>query len=856
MSWDTKGQACICTQRNKYGPFCQQLVSGDMPAFDTVCRMKHVARTVFERNFAMANTRPEGIVLLHQDYVKQMYEMMEDYDWREEGITMVKVECTPDGNFEPMQCVRDVLTWTDIACYCVDHNGTELIGTRMDIKDGKPNCGGEDQQMCPVGYPLHGADGNMLKCGANVDRCPKGYECTRGAYGQQHCCLTRKDMSADVGTCPYGQPQGTCTSAKPCPDGHMCKTDGNEEGDGVKKVNVQLLEQGQRSPVTMSVLLMQCVQARKSAAPMDVLTCTADGYWASEQCHKAFGLCWCVTPMGHFVSDTMTHGPASCDSLTEFDIVRADQLKVDPATVELDGLSQCEAEQKQAATVVQERHITMQMMTDKNGDNDMDDDWYDDDMMDDEYSVGTNTYERLRVILPDIPLDCQLAPMTGPCRGYFPKWFYNPKMGTCDMFVWGMCQGNKNRFDSPAECYNTLPVSPNHATGIYIPRCMSDGDYSHKQCHDRYCWCVDEMGHYLDGLTTRGSELTCTANECFGGKKPNITCVKACTKPVCPGNPEAMCKVDLCSDDCAVKFVAEEGAEVDCQECFGGKKPNITCVKACTKPVCPGNPEAMCKVDLCSDDCAVKFVAEDGAEVDCQGNKCEVFTFDDEESKEECAVSLGVCEAQTCNVLNARAAARLKGLTSNDTSLILPECDQKGRFKPKQCQGQMCMCVDEFGKTVGEPSDDSCEGDSILEKLAESGINPANVKIGDLYEGSIKVDVEIIESLDDPTGKVALASNALRQAVESGDLDIVVDGQSFALDPEETIVTPQTASQVAQEVTTTTDGTTSSTPTPADDDDSGLTDTEKIIIGSVCGAVGLLILIIICYVRNVICNPN
>ena len=48
--------------------------------------------------------------------------------------------------------------------------------------------------------------------------------------------------------------------------------------------------------------------------------------------------------------------------------------------------------------------------------------------------------------------------------------------------------------------------------------------------------------------------------------------------------------------------------------------PDVSCVKACTKQVCPGNPEAVCKVDLCSDDCAVTFVdLENGADVNCGG---------------------------------------------------------------------------------------------------------------------------------------------------------------------------------------------------------------------------------------------
>ncbi|GFS07973.1 papilin [Elysia marginata] len=203
--WGTDGYSCRCTLRGRYGPFCEQTISAEGPRFDTVCRKKNVARYVFEHQFAQHETKPQGMVLLYEDYISQMYEMVEDYDWTEEELTMVKYECTRDGGFQPMQCVRDVNTWQDIACYCVDENGSELIGTRKHVKEGRPRCGGDGERMCPAGYPLHGSDGDMLRCGENVDGCPRGYSCTRGAYGRQHCCLTKEgarnvcQLPVDVG---------------------------------------------------------------------------------------------------------------------------------------------------------------------------------------------------------------------------------------------------------------------------------------------------------------------------------------------------------------------------------------------------------------------------------------------------------------------------------------------------------------------------------------------------------------------------------------------------------------------------------------------------------------------------------
>ncbi|KAK3784675.1 hypothetical protein RRG08_009400 [Elysia crispata] len=1197
--WESDGISCQCNKSSSYGPFCQQRLESGNVLPKTVCERKKLATSVFEGQFYEHETNPQGIVLLYQDYIRQMYEMVDGYDMEDEGFTMVKYECTSDGHFKPMQCIRDVLTWTDKACYCVDMNGTELIGTRKDIKEGLPHCGGDHQRMCPIGYPLHNSEGSMLKCGENVDGCPKGYACTRGAYGSQHCCLTRQGMrdvchlpadvgmdcdagmkgtgpgtryffdgkqcvsfnykgcggnknhfrtktaceerckdkvhagscparafqvnvgkaagtecknhcredkdcdathkccqsscgrrcfpsisqSVERGMCPYGEPQQYCSPVVKCPAGHYCKNESIEGGiccAEYNNVNVcdlppqhsrkcsesmprffynatsmaceQFTYTGCAPQFNNFKSLEECCGAcngrgrcrpgkcpavkpgtaiscqdecsadsscpgkqiccsngcakmcalphvdpvsdcwdRKNAAlkrenvakgsqskhcnAVDIPECERSGNWSSQQCHKAFGLCWCVTPKGNFINNTMTHGPASCDSFTALEITRADQLQVDPATARLEvcppsetlhccprslcerscrrypratcrinpcwgcnaeyfvdgqqvdcseGLSKCEKELKEAATTLQEHQITIRSMKMAENDEGM----YDEDSNDEE---ETPSY-RPRSIQPGIPLRCQLPPSTGPCKGYSKRWYYNPTMGACNMFVWGMCQGNQNRFDSPAECYNTcnekadpcknvtcsagqecqhkydknchscavtaicaVTISPNHASGVYIPRCEQDGDYNHMQCHDQYCWCVDKNGDYLNGLTTEKLRLRCAANgmtadsvvkteDCRNGRKPNISCIKECTRQVCPGNPEATCKVDLCSDNCAVTFVDEDNAEVDCQgnkcdvfkfdqedreECSAKLECNGTTVRHCPESLCQNaqkscskNPCAVCNIDPCT--CRPYFVDS------ITGERL---------SQDQCDyISLGVCQAKTCSLLNRRAAARLSG-ESATTSVPLPECDQEGNFIPKQCNGEDCVCVNEFGSPVGSPTDGTCqeidevvkvqvtlsfEGslsdlnseykiqdfkNAILARLEEFGINPKNVRLGEPSEGSIKIDIEIIEnpsSTQQRRQNIALASNALKQAVDSGNFDIEVDGQSFSLNPAETVVSPQTASQVGTGGGTTTS--TSTTARPIDtDDDSGLTDTDKIIIGAVCGGVGLLVLIIICY---------
>ncbi|XP_059187597.1 kunitz-type protease inhibitor 2 [Centropristis striata] len=54
---------------------------------------------------------------------------------------------------------------------------------------------------------------------------------------------------------------------------------------------------------------------------------------------------------------------------------------------------------------------------------------------------------------------CRAEPEVGPCRASFQHWFYNHSTGSCQSFIYGGCQGNKNNYATQEECSATCTVS-------------------------------------------------------------------------------------------------------------------------------------------------------------------------------------------------------------------------------------------------------------------------------------------------------------------------------------------------------------------------------------------------------------
>ena len=57
---------------------------------------------------------------------------------------------------------------------------------------------------------------------------------------------------------------------------------------------------------------------------------------------------------------------------------------------------------------------------------------------------------------------CTLSVDSGPCKAAHLKWYYSKDTESCELFKYGGCAGNGNRFNTEYECRTACRPEGNH----------------------------------------------------------------------------------------------------------------------------------------------------------------------------------------------------------------------------------------------------------------------------------------------------------------------------------------------------------------------------------------------------------
>ncbi|KAH6926582.1 hypothetical protein HPB50_019823 [Hyalomma asiaticum] len=115
---------------------------------------------------------------------------------------------------------------------------------------------------------------------------------------------------------------------------------------------------------------------------------------------------------------------------------------------------------------------------------------------------------------------------TGPCKGYFPMWWYNVLTSQCEEFVYGGCQGNDNKYPTKEECQKTCATVSMHNYACFAPP-------------DQGPCRASIPRYYFDNSTGTCKEFTYGGCE---GNPNNFDTVEECMASCNPSTPyEAKC---------------------------------------------------------------------------------------------------------------------------------------------------------------------------------------------------------------------------------------------------------------------------------------------------------------------------
>ncbi|RXM27190.1 Kunitz-type protease inhibitor 1 [Acipenser ruthenus] len=124
---------------------------------------------------------------------------------------------------------------------------------------------------------------------------------------------------------------------------------------------------------------------------------------------------------------------------------------------------------------------------------------------------------------------CLVPHKIGPCRGSFPRWYYNSELGKCEKFLFGGCKSNQNNYLTEEDCTGACQG---------LNECNTECSSSQFKCEDGCCL---DGGLECDGQSqcSDGSdEASCTNIKNKFGRLLDIDIPKEkvrCTEPPVTG---------------------------------------------------------------------------------------------------------------------------------------------------------------------------------------------------------------------------------------------------------------------------------------------------------------------------------
>ncbi|XP_078692876.1 uncharacterized protein LOC144922725 [Branchiostoma floridae x Branchiostoma belcheri] len=631
-------------------------------------------------------------------------------------VGMFIPECRPDGAFEEVQCHGSTGH-----CWCVDRDGEELPGTRVD-RGFTPTCSAEkgkchvdrglaiDARLGPGAYvPQCREDGTYdpLQCHGSTGECwcvsEHGDEISGSRVSPGQLVPNCGDLSART-----RRPQSQCEQeqqqvlAVALPGAYVpqCRDDGSfspvqchgssghcwcadQFGNEVAGTRVRPGESPRCSaeaPVTDAPPKTKCQEEREDANSRGLLAgvyvpqCTGDGLYSPVQCHGSTGQCWCVNDAGEEIMGTRVDAGespncAGTPETTKCQLEREEMLSEGP----LLGAYIPTCAEDGSYDVIQCHDSTGHCWcVDREG----------------EEILGTRVGPQ-----EDVVCDNDLAsPKPGTKEGKMPLGSETedvteapkPTVTVKPVTVKAETQKNETERFLPPEkglsAFQNLTCRDARRRALrlfwynftsadevsYIPTCTADGKFFPMQCYGAsgYCFCVDESGKEIPGTVSEPG-----------------------ARPVCSGVDDA--KVD----------VWETGSGED-----GGEGPTeeielFTAAPTPDKAVLPTEPPVI-DTTTASTLTATPTATTTSSKPGPGTTATPALDTTAQPGPDVSTRMPTLCERARAEALTALKAS--PDHANGSRSSFVPTCTEEGRYTPRQCylDGVNCFCVNKYGNAL------------------------------------------------------------------------------------------------------------------------------------------------------------